>query len=462
MSSAVEHIQRTPLPVKLLYILLVLTFVVYIPISIFRINALLFVLDLCLMLALALTIINKKKMKALFAGRVSIFLLIILYIINLFFSFFQDFCSVDVNMLITVRNLLFGIGIFVITSIWLNTQKRVDMIINILLWGTFLTAVFGIRQLLFGFAPYEIDRLSMMGASLAEMETLNRIRITSSFGDPLLFAFFMMVGVFVYFISRSRKLSPIITRNIHPFCVLVILLALVLTLTRAPLVGLVCGAIMFSMINFKMTREYLVSYISILFFVITVAYGLYSLVTYQVFANSDNATLVAIDNASASFWSLFQMIMSSGEIDASMDFLVGQSKGARLILWDQGLSFLSSNPLGGGISNTAHYSFSLNDVGILSIGLRTGIIGLIVMIFLFLLIGVKAWMDIRRIPQLSVKRQGYLFLSIWIAIFVTNTISSLLDSSVCAIVIWIIAGILANQKKIYLSEIGQPMMVRSN
>jgi hypothetical protein len=452
---SLEYKQRIPLPVKLLYILLALPFVIYIPISFFHSAVFLLVLDLCLMLALLLTMMNMKAIKRVFAGRASLFFFIVLYVISILTSLLSDLFSMDVKMLTIVRNLLFGIVVFVISSIWINTQRRVDIIINILLWGSFFAALYGIRQLLFGFTEFELDRLSMMGSSLAEMETLGRIRITSTFGDPLTFAFFMMIGVFVYFIARSRKISNIITRNTHPFIVLIIFLALVLSLTRAPLLGLICGAVIFLILKFKRTRKDLVLYIIILIFIILGVVGLYSFVTFKVFADSNSSTLVAIHNAASSFWSLFQMSMGS-EIDPDTYFLVAQSKDDRAIAWHEGLSFLYSNPLGGGLSNISKYSFVVGDVGILSLGLKIGIVGMIAMISIFLLIGVRAWFDIRRIPQLSARNQGYVFISIWIAIIVTNGISSLIDSSVNAIVIWTIAGILVNQKRIYMSGTKQP------
>jgi hypothetical protein len=392
-----------------------------------------------------------KPMRRVFGGRVSLLLLVLIYLLMLSIRILIDIHSFDLEMFTTVRNLLFGIGVFVISSVWMNTQRRIDTASNILLWGTFFVALYGIRQLLFGFLPFELDRLSMMGHSLKEMETLGRIRLTSSFGDPVAFAFFLMVGIFVYFIARSRNISFFITRKTYPFSVIIFFVLLILTQTRAPLIGLLCGAAMLLIIKFKLTPKYIISLVGILLCVVIFLGILNSLVNTQVLANTSNSFLININNGLESFWSLYQFA-DADSVDIKVNFLVSQSKNARYDFLRESLLFLSSNPFGGGLANKSHYMFSLQDVGLLSLGLQIGIIGLIAFFSLLLLIGILAWVNIRRISQLSVRTHGYLFICLWFSIIITSGITSIFDSSAIGIVIWTLAGILVNQKRIYFSR----------
>jgi hypothetical protein len=283
------------------------------------------------------------------------------------------------------------------------------------------------------------------------METLGRIRLTSSFGDPVAFGFFLMVGIFVYFIARSRNLSLFITRKTHPFCVIIFLVLLILTQTRAPLIGLLCGAAMLLIIKFRLTPKYIISVIGIMLCGGIFLGILNSLVNTQVLANTSNSVLDNINNGLESFWSLYQFA-DADSVDTKVNFLVSQSKNARYDILREGLLYLSSNPFGGGLANKSHYMFSLQDIGILSLGLQIGIIGLIAFFSLLLLIGVLSWINIRRIAQLSERTYGYLFICLWFSIIITSGITSIFDSSAIGIVIWTLAGILVNQKRIYFSR----------
>jgi hypothetical protein len=431
---------------------LALTFVIYLPISYFRNDVFLIALDIILLIAVFISTYYHVLMHDAFPNRELLFLLVVIYVSSIVLCFASDVLTVkyDIRMLINLRNWLFGIGIFFVSSLWLNTQHRIDTVINILLWGSLFTAIYGIRQLLFGFAEFELDRISIMGSSLGEMETLGRIRITSTFGDPLTCSFFMMIGVLVYFLARSRNLSPVITNKFHPFVLIIIFITLVLTLTRAPLLGLICGGVLFAIFNFEMTREKLVSYAKYLSCLCLGSFGLYSFATSSVFVNSDNPILLSISNGSASAFTLFQMIL--GVDDPELFFLVNQSKESRTNSWYEGISFLISNPSGGGLSNTSNYNFSLGDVGILKLGLQSGIIAMIAMLCILMLVGIQAWNEVRRFSEPCARWEGYLLISIWLSIIVTEGITSLLDSSVISIVIWVIAGVLVNVKFVFNNQ----------
>ena len=149
------------------------------------------------------------------------------------------------------RNFLFAIGILFVSSTWINNKRMVDAFLSVTVILTFLTSLYGFKQLFFGFTTFELDRLALMGSSLKEFETLNRLRLTSTFGDPLVFSFFLMVGVYIYFLAKSRNVAVLITQKLHPYSIILIFISLVLTLTRAPLFGLMVGFVLYQIITFK-------------------------------------------------------------------------------------------------------------------------------------------------------------------------------------------------------------------
>jgi hypothetical protein len=242
----------------------------------------------------------------------------------------------------------------------------------------------------------------------------------------------------------------------HPFFLIILIITILLTLTRAPLIGMICGIVMYLVLTFKATKKYIISYVSILIFVGICIFGLNIIVDSELLSNTSNSGVVVIRNGLESLWSLFQFSMGD-EIDDKVYFLVKQSQDSRFISWQEGLLYLISNPFGGGFIDRSYFTFSLEDVGILSIGLQIGIFGLIAIIFIFLSIGMQAWVDIRRISKSLHKRQGYLLLSVWLSIFVTGGITLILETSVIATVIWTLAGILVNQKHICTSGGKHPL-----
>ncbi len=451
MDREIKSKERTPLPVKLTYFLLVTPFFIYIPISILKIDIFLFSLDIAMLIALLFTIFNETALKRVFGGKVSILVFIIIYVISVVLRFALDLLSFNMQMITVLRNHLFGIGVFVVSSVWINTQQRINVIIRIFVWGGFLAAIYGLRQLLFGFMQFEVDRLALMGASLKEMQVLGRVRMTSSFGDPLVFGFYMMIGIFYYYIARQKKLLPSLTSKAHPVVLMLMVIGLLFSLTRAPLLGLICGGIFISIFSFRFTKRNLSVMLKILFGLVIVLFSLNELVTSKILADSDDLILKALNNGTKSFWSLYQMAMTTQEntYDTRM---INLSKDSRLVAWEDGITYLVSNPFGAGLIDDSPFDFSVGDTGILSVGLRIGFVGLLAMVMIGFLVGFKSWIQIRSIPDLAYRRVAYIYLGMWVAIIITGAISSILVSSVLAVVIWTVAAILLNQGRIYRQE----------
>ena len=427
-------------------------FFIYIPISILKTDLFLFSLDLTLLVCLLFTIFNEKVNSKLFGGKSLVMIFVLIYVISVLCRFCMDLLKFNLQMITVVRNLLFGMGVFVVASIWIDKQKRIDYITKIYVWGGILTAIYGIRQLLFGFMQFELDRLALMGSSLKEMNVLNRVRITSSFGDPLLFGFYMMICTLFYFLARKRGIENIITRKWHPWTLILIFISLIFSLTRAPLLGLFCGAIFIFLFGFRLRKKTIATIFKFLAGVALLILGIDLLVTSKVLALSDNSFLQSINNGAESFWSLTQLVFGDQK-DETTYFLINQSKDARSNSWSIGYSYLLSNPFGAGLTDRSDFTFSIGDTGILSLGLQIGFIGLISMIILIFMVGIYSWFAIKSVPNWNFRSQSYFFLGMWVSIIITGTISSILDSSVMSIVVWTIAAILLNQRKIYKNHI---------
>ncbi len=434
------------MPFKILVLLLATSYFIYIPIMYFKSSLFLFFQDIILFYALIITVFSKNKLNSVFGGSYFILFLILIYFFSLSIRFFLDFSQIDLKMITVTRNLSFGIGIFVVSSIWIVNQIAVDFFIRISIVLTYIVSINGYRQLFFGFAPFELERLSIMGSSLKEMDQLDRFRITSSFGDPMVFSFFMMAGIFFYFLARKRNIVPIITHKLHPYSLMFILFSLISTLTRAPLLGLLIGMCTFILLKFKLTFKNLFKFISVISTILLFVYSINFIVSNKYLSNIDNPFIKNVNNGIESLWSVINIVK---DVDKDSDeyFLIGQSKNSRSNSWKEGISYLILNPFGAGLINKDNFNFSIGDVGILSIGLQIGIFGFFSVIALYFFIGFKSWLFIKNC-KLEQKDFGYILISFWVSICISGGISSILDSSVINIIIWSVAGILVNQKKL--------------
>jgi hypothetical protein len=258
----------------------------------------------------------------------------------------------------------------------------------------------------------------------------------------------MMICILFYFLARKRGIVTTITRKWHPWSLILIFIGLIFSLTRAPLLGLFCGAILIFLLGFRLRKKTILTIFIALASVILFIVGIDLLVTSKVLASADNSLLQSINKGAESFWSLTQLVFGDQE-DEAIYFLVNQSKDSRSNSWGLGISYLLSNPFGAGLTDRTNFTFSIGDTGILSLGLQIGVVGLISMIILIFMVGIYSLLGIKSIPNLNFRSQSYFFLGMWFSIIITGTISSILDSSVMAIVVWTIAAILLNQRRVY-------------
>lgn len=432
---------------KFYYAALICVYFIYIPVSLLKIDYPILIIDFFLWCSFFALILSRKNKKY-FGSSLLIYSLVLLFISSLIFRFSYDLIEYPFNVqsFIIFRNMLFGMLVLFVSTSVIDCQENLNKALKIILLGSFLNAIWGLRQLIFGFFNFELDRLAMMGSSLNEMTSLNRFRITSSFGDPLANSFFMMIGIYVFFLAKKRNILPLITQKLFPYSFLIILLALIFTLTRAPLLGLFVGLCFYGILTVKFTKRLIKK---IVFYLLVFSFFIYSLdqlVVSKILLESDNQILVAIHNGLSSFWTLLQ-IATSQNLDQELYFLVNQSKDARSEALINGMFFCLNNPFGTGYSKEYYFPFSLNDVGLLKIAIQSGLIPFVIYVLLFVSVCFKGISNVSNSIVKGGDKSNYFYVSLWISIVLVGGISSVFDSSVMSVLIWTVAGVNLNIDK---------------
>lgn len=429
---------------KFYYAALICVYFIYIPVSLLKVDYPILMIDFFLWCSFFALILSRKNKKY-FGSSLLIYSLVILFISSLVFRFSYDLIVYPFTFqsFIIFRNMSFGMLLLFVSTSIIDCQEKLNKALKIILLGSFLNAIWGFRQLIFGFFNFELDRLAMMGSSLNEMTSLNRFRITSSFGDPLANSFFMMIGVYVFFLAKKRNVLPLLTQKLFPFSFLIILFALLFTLTRAPLLGLFVGICFYGILIVKVTKRLIRKIVFYFFLFLFFIYSLDQLVVSKILLESDSQILTAIHNGLSSFWTLLQ-IASSQNLDQELYFLVNQSKDARSEALINSINFCIDNPFGTGYSKEFYFPFSLNDVGLLKIAIQSGLIPFIIYFLLFVSVCFKGILNVRNSIVIGGDKTNYLYVSLWISIVLVGGISSVFDSSVMSVLIWTIAGVNLN------------------
>ncbi len=400
-------------------------------------------------MAVFFSVSSRQAYSRIFAGNALIFLAIATFCFCLLISMLIEIENPGEEILKNLRNITFWILVFIVSSRWLNTVERFDLFLKIFLIGILATCLYGVKQFYFGFTEYELERLSMMGRSVDEMEVLGRVRIGSTFGDPLTFAFFSMMGVFAVFIAKKRKIFPLLTGKFFWPSLALVFTCLVLTLTRAPLFGMFCGFLCYFIMSFKLNKKTVVSLILLVLSALLIGTSIYFWSTNEKLANSDNVALANISRGVDSMLSLTKIFASSEKKDEKY-FLTAHSKDARLSAWNKSIVSIIASPFGQGVSTKGKYEFSAGDVGFFKYGLQIGILGMLSFVFLIVLIGIETWRKIRQIRFGDLRECGLLLVCMWVSIFVTCGISEIFQTSVISIVAWSFAGAMLNYQRFVL------------
>lgn len=445
----------TPLPVLLQLGLCAAGFVIYVPVALLRSTLPLLLLDATLFLALVLTL-GGKHSRRLFGGSAAIVVLVALFALTTLPAVLIDRPASTASTLQGLRSVLLGMLAFMLASAWLDTGLRADRYLRIFTFGGLFVALYGLRQIIFGLLPFEQERLALMGSSGRELDLLDRVRIPSTFGDPATYGFFGMLAVLLFFVAKRRGALPAWLLRVEKPALLLLFVGIGSTLTRAPMLGLACALIWLLVTS----TGFGVRWIAKMAIICGVGFaGLLTLnyiVTNNVLADSETPWVRSANNALASAWTLVPMALS-GEGSQGLERLRSGSADDRRDAWREGIEFLDSHPLGGGIGQMTEggadeIKFSPVDVGFLRFGLELGWLGMFAMVSLWvsvLVVGVSKWM---RVPDGRTRQLGRGLLAAWIAIGAAQAVTSFLHTELIAVAVWSIAAMLLNLDRIANSE----------
>jgi len=425
------------------------TYVIYIAVSFFKSENFLFLLDALLAVAVVFAITSRAFAERTIAHGY-LMLTLAVYVAFVLFAWVALSAPTELAALKTLRNLLYCVGVFIVAITYVTDRTRLGALLSLMVVLTILSALYGLRQAVFGYWQFELDRLALMGSSLKEMIVIGRVRLTATFGDPLLCGFFMMCGLFFMRARWNMERPGRAMRLFYRIGAIAVFGVLVASLTRAPLLGLAVGFVAILIIDFRLDRRSLgrigLAVLAGILFVGAVVWVVQS----RMLEESENPALRFLDAGLTSVWSLIAMFLGGG--DETTYFLVNQSRDARLNAWTNAFAYLMSNPLGAGFSEV--FNFSLGDTGLLQVAMLTGIPGLLAFLSVAALVFFRGFAHLRRSRRIEDRRAISALLGLWIAIFVTTAISSLATSSVAAVLIWLVGGALVNVSRIFPVERG--------
>jgi hypothetical protein len=424
---------------------------IYILVSFFRSENFLFLLDAMLAIGVFFAITSRSFSRYTLRHGV-VLLSCIGYAITVLLAWLVLSEAGSIEAMKTLRNLLYCVGVFIVALTYVTNRVRLERLVQVMAFLTVLSALYGLRQAIFGYWDFELERLAKMGSSLGEMLTLGRARLTSTFGDPLLCGFYMMAGLFVLRARRNLSVLPFKHRLGYGFGGMVTFVVLVATLTRAPLLGFFVGAGLVFAVEFQLTWRNLRRLLVGTSLVVSAAATVTAVFSSGILADSENGTLRFLDAAVGSVWSLLVLFAEAN--DDETYFLVGQSRDQRLVAWGLGLDFLGKNPLGAGFTSNGMFPFALGDTGILQVPLLIGIPGFFAFLSMLTLPLFSGVRQLQRTRERRDRQSIAAFLGFWIAFGITTGISSLATSSAVAIVAWLFGAVLVNARIIFTPREG--------
>jgi hypothetical protein len=441
-----------PLPVQLLYLLIALGFVIYIPVALFRSVWFLLVLDALLLLAILTTVAADSTGRRAFGGNASVLMFVAMFAVAALPALAVDDAQAGLSSLLAMRRLFFGVGVLYVSSIWLNTDERVTTVVRIFVIGSVIAVVYGLRQLIFGLLPFELERLALMGSGADEIDRLQRVRIPSTFGDPATYSFVMMLGLLLYLYARERHVVPLITRKFHALALPLLVAGIGMTLTRAPMIGLALALMLLILTSGQLGLTLFFKWLAITGGVVAIMLGLDAVVSSGALSQSDLPWVRSINNVLSAVWTLIPAVFT-GEVSGQLELLRSGSPTERLDAWREGLMFLSSHPFGGGPGSitenlNAQISFSPVDVGILRYALEMGWLGFVAQLGLWASVLVAAWRKRARSLDANTRLLGRYLISLWLAVAAAEAITSFFHTEMISVLVWSLGGIMLNLDRI--------------
>jgi hypothetical protein len=300
-------------------------------------------------------------------------------------------------------------------------------------------ALYSLKQVTLGYDEFEINALSMMGSTLKEYFEMGRLRVASTTLDPLLASF--IFGICLYLASIKIYINYFNKKKIKIFDFLLIaafFIAMAATLTRAPMLGVIIG-FLFVLIKFGLFIKG-ISLIALIFF------------ASQMFLKYFEINY--LNEVYESFYSLFQLF-ENVDINDENYFLVGQSRDHRLMALKLAIEHIIEKFMGDGIlsSKIQYLDFSLQDIGILSAGIKYGLVTyLMIQIFYFKVL-ISSLENTKKCDDEKGRYVGYILSGLWVMIIVSVNISDISSGIIPGLYIGSIAAVINNFHVIFSKDI---------
>lgn len=450
-----RHLNRSKR--RTLWLFYAVVFVVYVPVMLLRSDLPLLVLDLLLLISLVeMGVQSRRPVFGLIGGSRMVTVAVLLYYVavslGILWGLLEHNVETPISVFRGVRTALFGVVFLVVSSMWFTTIEAVRKFLRIFLFGCFLSALYGFKQLFFGLTSFELERLAQMGSSLNELQYLGRIRVGSSFGDPATFGFMMMLGALLAPSMLSDSFSSKWFRHKYLYLSGLLITAAFISLMRGIVVALgISIAIGFILWGSRPTgfiwRIFIVLALSGAF-VIT----LNLLVLNIDFAQSENAMLRSIGSVVESVWSALPSIVPLEELSSSQQRLRTISLQTRQSYAEGAINFLVEHPLGVGVgsltakSNRFFAEVRTIDIFYLRLAVELGWFGLLTFLFLFVSVPWVAYRQLQEITSPHLVALGRHLLIAWVAAAIALLANNYLETEITSAVFWTLGGISLNLK----------------
>lgn len=346
--------------------------------------------------------------------------------------------------LISLRNQFVGILIFFTFYQIIDSKRIIDLFFKVLLVAFVIIALVNIKQIIYGMSQFELQLLGKYGSTLKEYDMHGRLRATSLFGDPLLYATYL---TFVYFGFFYLKNQNRYLNKLNPVLPIFVLFLLSTTHMRSVMLGLFIGIVSSLYLQFRYKRKTQTKSIKLNYsknFKLFIKYSFFT--TIIVIAAT---ALIAMDqryndqHITNSISSFGNMLFS----ESTDEFGITQSRDARMNAWELSYNYVLNNPFGDNPKALNDLGFSLTDVGLWKYFHLNGVVGAFAIIIFFILVAIKAYKSLSKLNEAYTPQQICL-LSAMISVLSINGISEILYGTAISIWFWFIVAAILRYNKI--------------
>jgi hypothetical protein len=439
-------VAMTQPPRRIYFAMLISSFVVYLLVALLRSNLPVLIIDaLAVVLVLQTFSLRRPGGIVILDGSKLVMMAVLVFFVTVAIGLTSDNIVSGVDAIRGVRTLLFGLVILVLSTVWLDSPRAMDTFLRIVMIASILAALWGIRQLMFGLWPYEIERLAIAGSSLTEWRTMGRLRVPSFFGVPTAFAFVMLTGIMLVPVAVARGTSAWMSSRPRAIAVgLLLTFGLLSSLMRGAFLGLIVGLVTVALLRGGVLAVRLVKTLAAGLLIIATAYGALQLRLEE----STNTMVRSLGTNLQSAWSTIPLLPSA-QLSSDQQRLASYSVQVRTNYIRQLVDFLNERPLGAGVgtittSSSRYIVLPTIDIGFLRVGAELGWLGLVAYVGLFASVALAGFRRLRTIRDARLVRCGRWLLGLWVAYSAAMLTNGYFETETLSVIGWSVAGLMLN------------------